>query len=509
MPTPPRVLFAAAEAQPLVKTGGLGDVCGSLPGALRRAGVDARLILPAYPAAIAGLPDLRTVAALRVAGHHGPVTIRLGRLGGVPVYLVDAPEAFDRPGGPYADFSGRDWADNARRFATFARAVVRVALGRADVAWRADVVHAHDWHTGLVPALLAREPRRPATVFTIHNLAYQGLFEQGALGELGLPRDLWSLDGLEFHGRLSFMKGGLAFADRVTAVSPTYAVEICTPQAGCGLDGLLRHRRERLAGILNGIDVDAWDPARDPALVRPFDARALEGKAENKRALQRALGLVEDARAPLLAFVGRLVEQKGVDLLLGSLPALLRSQAQVVVHGTGDARLADALRAAQAAAPGRVAAVVGYSEDLAHQVLAGADVCLMPSRFEPCGLVQLYALRYGAVPVVRRTGGLADTVVDPDDAGARRATGFSFREATPDGLLEAVSRALRARATSGWTDLVAEGMRQDHSWARSAREYSRLYGLALGRPAPRTVRAPRAPQAWSRSLRRQVALASA
>lgn len=482
--TASRVLFAAAEAYPLVKTGGLGDVSGSLPVALRRLGHDARLVLPGLPAVKAGLTELRTVSALRLPGHAEPVKLRLGRLAGsgLPVYVVDAPDAFDRPGGPYGDPAGRDWSDNARRFALFARLVVRLALGRADAGWRADVVHAHDWHTGLVPALLSREAARPATVFTVHNLAYQGLFDRDALDELRLPRELWALDGLEFHGRLSFIKGGLAFADRVTAVSPTYAREVLTREAGCGLDGLLRHRRDRLSGIVNGIDAETWDPARDPALVRPYSDPS--GKAENKRALQATLGLADDPTAPLLAFVGRLVEQKGIDLLLAALPRLLALGAQVVLHGTGEARFADGARAAQAAAPGRVASVVGYSEELAHRALAGADVCLMPSRFEPCGLVQLYALRYGAVPVVRRTGGLADTVLDPSEAGPR-ATGFTFGDATPDGLVEGVSRALEARRSpTGWRALALEGMRQDHSWDRSARDYSALYALTRGRAQP-------------------------
>jgi starch synthase len=490
-----RILFATSEAYPLSKTGGLGDVCGSLPSALRALGDDVRIVLPAYQHALERVPDgkVREVASLNLWGSDQPVRLLETHLPEreVPVYLVSAPALFDdRAGTPYHDPEGREWPDNAARFALFSRAVEALSLGRAGLDWQPELVHGHDWTVGLVPALLSRAPKRPATMFTIHNLAHQGLFPGGSLQELGLPPEWWSLEGLEFYGQLSFIKGGLVFADCLTTVSPTYAREICRPDQGFGLDGLLRHRRDRLVGVLNGADYDVWDPTNDALVTRPYGPDTVARKAENKRALQRLFGFAETPGTPLLAHISRLVPQKGTDLLIDTIPRLMEDGVQMVVLGRGEPRFAQALTDLATRYPRQLAAYVGYSEELAHRMTAGADMFCMPSRFEPCGLNQIYSLRYGTVPIVRRTGGLADTVVDasPETIAAGAATGFAFEQPTAHALLDAVRRALRTytREPQVWRQLVATGMRQDFSWERGARAYQTLYRRALQptEPAP-------------------------
>jgi len=474
------VLFAASEAVPLIKTGGLADVAGALPLALAGAGMDVRLCLPAYATVRAAVPAARTAVRLRLPGLPGEVGILDTTLPGtdLPVWLVDYAPAFDRPGHPYLDAAGRDYPDNAERFALFARAVAAIARGEADLPWTPELVHCHDWQTGLVPALLAPGARRPATVFTIHNLAYQGLFPASYVDRLDVPRPLWTMQGVEFFGQLSFIKGGLVYADWLTTVSPNYAREICTPEYGCGLDGLLRQRADRLAGILNGADYALWDPASDPHLPHHYDARHLAAKRRNTSALRQSSGLSETPGQPLIGLIGRLVDQKGVDLVLAALPRILATGAQLVVLGSGEARYERAWRAAAREHPDQVAVTIGYDEPLAHRIEAGADMFLMPSRFEPCGLNQIYSLRYGTLPLVRRTGGLADTVVDPADGG--QATGFVFDAATPDALVACVERAcaIFARPRS-WQIIMRSAMRQDFSWNASAARYAALYENAL------------------------------
>lgn len=486
-----KVLFVASEAHPLIKTGGLGDVCGSLPPALQSLGVDVRLMLPAYRDAVAHAGRLKTAARLELPRLAAPVAVLEGTLPGtrVKTWLVDFPPAFDRHGNPYLDDHGQPWHDNAARFALLARAARAAALGQVSHHWLPDVVHCHDWQTGLVPALLALEQaRRPATIFTIHNLAYQGLFPRETLEALGLPPALWSLEALEFHGQLSFIKGGLVFADWITTVSPTYAREIQTPEYGCGLDGLLRYRATRISGILNGIDARAWNPARDPHLAERYSPKRLKGKLANKLALQRELGLEVGGDRALLGTVGRLVEQKGVDLLLEALAQIMQHDVQLAVLGTGEARFEQRLREMAARFPGRLAVLIGYDELLAHRITAGADIFLMPSRFEPCGLNQMYSQRYGTVPVVRRVGGLADTVIDatPENLRNGTATGVVFDPPDPQALVAAVARALALYADKKrWRRLMLAGMRRDFSWEHSAREYLRLYQQAgaMVRPA--------------------------
>lgn len=491
-----KILFVTSEAYPLMKTGGLGDVCGSLPPALSALGLDVRLLLPAYRDTLNAAGALTPVVQFGVPPHNTPVTLLEGTLPGtrVKLWLVDFPPAFDRPGNPYLNAYGHPWHDNAARFALLARAAVALARGHAGLDWRPDVVHGHDWQAGLVPALLAGDAARPPTVFTVHNLAYQGLFGHDTFTALGLPPALWTHEGLEFHGQLSFIKGGLAYADLLTTVSPTYAREIQTPAYGLGLDGLLRHRAGALHGVLNGIDTREWDPAHDPHLAKPYSRARLGGKAENKRALQRTYGLPESADTPLLGMVGRLVEQKGVDIVLDALPRLARLGVQLVTLGTGEARFEQALRDAGARHAGWLSVRIGYDEALAHRIQAGADMFLMPSRFEPCGLSQLHSLRYGTVPVVRRVGGLADTVRDATRARLtdRRATGIAFDGERPEELAAAVERALALyRQPQTWKALQASGMRQDFSWRQSADAYLALYRRLTGARAGRAQAKPR------------------
>ena len=401
---------------------------------------------------------------------------------GVPLWLVDCPALYDRLGGPYAGEDGLDWHDNAWRFGVFAQAALAVCTGAADLSWEPDVVHCHDWQTGLVPALLSDIPRRPASVFTIHNLAYQGLFSRVQFDQLKLPEHLWSLHALEFYGSFSFLKGGLVFSDWITTVSPTYAREIRTAAFGCGLDGLLRHRAERLVGILNGVDYRVWDPRHDPLIEHAFGPDQLEGKAANKAALQARFGLPQDPDVPVAGFVGRLVEQKGVDLILDALPAFWERPFQLVVLGSGDRALEARLQDAARAHPMALGVQIGYDEPLAHLIEAGADLFLMPSRFEPCGLNQMYSLRYGTVPVVQRVGGLADTVVHADRKALATgtATGFTFAEPSAERLATAIEAALNCYAQPEvWRRLMRAGMAQDFSWEHSADQYLELYARVL------------------------------
>ena len=486
-----RILFASSEVYPLIKTGGLADVSGSLPPALQGAGHEVRIVMPAYGDVLAGLDQAYPVA--RFETPAGEVELIETLLPGTDVitWLVANEDAFGRSGNPYLGPDGQPWPDNARRFHLFACAIVELATGRAGPSWQPDLVHCHDWQTGLVPALLSLEARRPATVFTIHNLAYQGLFPRSVFEELGLPESFWDHEALEYFNQLSFIKGGLVYADWLSTVSPTYAREIQTPAFGAGLDGLLSHRSHRLVGILNGIDIRVWNPARDKYLAQPYSKLNLEQKQVNKQALQREFNLPDDTGMPLLGMVGRLVSQKGIDLVLDALDDILGLPAQLVILGSGEAEYETRLREAVQSRADRLGIYLGYDEGLAHRVEAGADIFLMPSRFEPCGLNQMYSLRYGTIPVVRRVGGLADTVVNatPENIDSGRATGVSFEEAEPAALFSAVRHAVALYKNKAlWKQMQLTAMRQDFSWARSARSYSRLYRMALqsraAEPAP-------------------------
>ena len=497
-----KVLHVAAEVYPLVKTGGLADVVAALPPALAEAGADVRLLLPGLPAILDAVQSARTVIDIGACFGALRVRLLLARMPGshLPVYVIDAPHLYRRGGSPYQASDGIEWPDNLQRFALLGWVAAHLAADDADPAWVPDIVHAHDWHAAMACAYMAdHRPTAAASVFTVHNLAFQGLFAHHDWALLGLNARFMSAAGIEFHGQLSFMKAGLKFADKVTTVSPTYAVEIATHEFGCGLDGVIRGRAADVSGILNGIDGAVWSPADDPAIAARYDADRLAGKRVCRQALQKMMGLAPDEKALVLSVVSRLTAQKGLDLVLAALPALVRAGVQFAVQGTGEPVLEAAFRMAEQAHPGRVAVHIGYDETRAHQLIAGADVIAVPSRFEPCGLTQLYGLRYGTLPVVRRVGGLADTVIDAGPgtgagagtgSGAAAQTGLLFDAATPAAFEACVRRALSLNAdAAAWQAVMQRGMTQDLSWSGPARGYLALYDQArLARAAsPRGV----------------------
>lgn len=475
-----KILFTASEAYPLMKTGGLGDVVGSLPIALENIGYEVKVLLPAYRDALLKAESLRTIGSIHIDGT-GAVSILETTLADskVKVWLVDYPSYFDRSGNPYHDQHGSEWSDNVDRFTLFCRVAENIALGENQLAWQPDIVHCHDWQTGLVPALLSLHEKRPATFFTIHNLAYQGVFSADNFARLNLPTELWGIEGVEFYGQLSLMKAGLAYSDKLTTVSPSYAQEIQTQEFGYGLDGLLQYRKNDLIGILNGIDQTCWNPATDPYLEMPYHSHDITGKSENKRHLQQSFMLKEDADTPLLIMIGRLAEQKGIDIILEALPSLLELPLQIALLGTGDKYFESALLNLTEQHD-NLATLIGYNEKLAHQMEAGGDMFLMPSRFEPCGLNQMYSLRYGTIPIVRPVGGLKDTVIDHKETNsAHKPNGFVIDEYSAVSMLKSVQEAVAAfQNKDGWQKLMANGMEEDFSWERSAQQYASLYEQA-------------------------------
>ena len=486
-----KVLFVASEAYPLVKTGGLGDVVYSLPHALRARGADIRLLLPGYRSLLRQLDQVRILGWLDVRGAEGIVSVRILETRhpeyAFPLWVVDCPSLFDRPGNPYVGASGQDWPDNAERFAVFARVAALLALDALDTGWQPEVVHTHDWQTGLVAAFLADQPARPKTVFTIHNLAYGGYFSHGDFVRLQLPSHWWSPESLEFHGGFSMLKAGIVYADDVTTVSPTYAAEICTPEFGHGLDGLLLSMQYKLHGILNGIDTTIWNPSTDVHLPAHYSAgRILPGKRRNKQALlERFLPHADDAamQAPLLGLVTRLVEQKGIDWVLAAIPVLLaETSVRIVLLGSGQAVYEQKFTRLAKQHPDRLFVEIGYDEPQAHRIEAGADLFLMPSRFEPCGLNQMYSLNYGTPPIVFKTGGLADTVVDADKTTLKDGTANGFMFKTPDvaSFLNTIRRALALyQKPAQWRKLQQTGMRQSFDWSDSAGYYLALYSTSI------------------------------
>jgi starch synthase len=480
---PYRILFCASEVYPLIKTGGLADVAGSLPHALKKLGHDVQIVLPAYPSVLAQLkqpPPLRVET--RVLDYI--VGIRHTTLPGtrVPVWLIDCPELYQRPGNPYLNQHGEPWPDNAIRFAVFSRIITSLAMNRCGQNWQPQIVHCNDWQTGLVPALLALEAQRPATVFTIHNLAYQGVFDRATFEQLQLNDYFWHYERLEYHNHFSFIKGGLVFADRINTVSPTYAREIQTPEFGYGLQDILQYRAARLSGIINGIDTEVWNPGADTYLPHRYNHQHLPGKALNKQALQQQFKLPQKPETLLLGLVSRLEQQKGVDLLLAILPELIERPVQLALVGSGDKTYEKALMLAAKRHPELIGVHLGYDEASAHLIEAGADVFLMPSRFEPCGLNQMYSQRYGTLPIVTPVGGLFDTVVDASEENCTQqtATGFVMAEVNETALLQAIDRAIALYANADlWKKLMRTAMRLDHSWSHSAQDYARVYAQAL------------------------------
>jgi starch synthase len=472
-----RVLSVASEIYPIIKTGGLADVAGALPIALKSDGVEVRTLVPGYPAVMAALPSAKQL--LEWPLFFGGTTRLLGATSGeLDLLVLDAPHLFARPGNPYLAPEGVDWPDNGLRFAALARMAENIGLG-AVPSFAPDVIHAHDWQAALAPAYLHYSGRPgPATVMTVHNLGFQGRFPREMLDEIGLPADSFTVHGVEYYGDIGFLKAGLQFADRITTVSPTYAREIRTDEGGMGLAGLLRDRSGDLSGILNGIDVSVWDPATDPHIAARFDTDGLEKRVANKTALQQRFGLEPDPDRFLLGVISRLSWQKGLDLLLEALPTLLGEGMQLALLGSGDVDLQERYRQAAASHPGQVGVVIGYDEALAHLIQAGSDALVVPSRFEPCGLTQLCALRYGAIPIVSRVGGLEDTVVDADEAAlaSGTATGFKFAPVTADNFASALRRAHAAfQDKPVWRKLQLAGMSTDVSWRSRASRYALLY----------------------------------
>jgi starch synthase len=479
------VLAVASEIFPLVKTGGLADVVGALPPALARENIATRTLIPGYPAVREALRDV-SVAHTFAQLHGGPAQLLVAHAAGLDLFVLDAPHLYGRPGNPYVGADGHEWHDNGPRFAALATAAAAIARG-AVPGYAPDVVHAHDWQAGLVPALLHyRGPPRPATVMTVHNLSFQGQFPRDLLGKIGLPPHAYTLDGVEYHGTIGYLKAGLALADRITTVSPTYAAEIRTPEDGMGLDGLLRKRAQVLTGILNGIDDAVWNPATDPYLPARFDAKRLSRRAANKASLQVRFGLDADPAVMVLGVVSRLTSQKGMDLLLDALPAITAGGIELALIGSGDKPLESRFAAAAARHPRRVAVIIGYDESIAHLVQGGADALLVPSRFEPCGLTQLCALRYGAIPVVARVGGLADTVIDASEMAlaAGAGTGVQFAPVTRGNLELAIGRALALRCDRlSWRRMQLRAMATDVGWTRPAKRYAALYRDLVARRA--------------------------
>ena len=475
------ILLVSSEVTPFAKTGGLADVAGALPQALARLNHDVRLFMPYYHTVSekqVATKRLGIKVEVEIAGLRRSAELRQGQLGEIPVYFLDYPEFFQRQG-LYGTSAG-DYSDNAQRFGLFCRAVLEAL---PQLKFRPDVLHLNDWQTGLIPVLLrserANDPfyARTATVTTIHNLGYQGLFPPETLPELGLDPTLFHMEGLEYYGQLSFLKGGLFFSDLITTVSPSYCREIQTPEFGHGFDGILRSRSDLLVGILNGIDCQQWNPATDEALHTPYSAEQPAGKAQNKLDLQHHLGLARDSHLPIVAMVTRLATQKGLDILEKAWAKLIRRPLQFVLLGDGEEKHMAFFRRLQDRHPELVSITLSFDDTLARQIYAGSDLFLMPSHYEPCGLGQLIALRYGSIPLVRHTGGLADTVFDADDDP--QGNGFVFEAATAKALLAALDRALdRYHDRNGWAQLVQRAMSGDFSWEQSAMRYVAAYSRA-------------------------------
>ncbi len=476
-----KLLSVASECAPFVKTGGLADVVGALAAVLGEHDVKVRVLLPLYRQ-IAHLGDGAKVVLDVGTKFGGPVRVLAAKRAGVDLLLIEAPHLYDRAGTVYLNEGGADWSDNHLRFGLLSwlgAEIARLGVG----GWRPDVIHAHDWQAGLSPVYARQNGAATPSVLTIHNIAFQGSFPASEMGVLELDPKGFTQDGFEYYGNISFLKGGLMEADNITTVSPTYARELLTPEFGMGLQGVLKAREADLSGILNGIDTTIWNPKADPSLASTYSTRTLAKKAVNKRALLARFGLDDDTAFPLFSVISRLSEQKGLDLALEALPGVLDRGARFVMLGSGDPQLEDRYRELALRYPDQVGVEFGFHEDLAHLIQAGADATLVPSRFEPCGLTQLCAMRYGTLPVVSKTGGLADTVIDANDAAisANCATGFQFAPVTVEKLSDALDRAMGLFAdTAAWKRVVLNAMKHPVGWDRSALRMVGIYKALKG-----------------------------
>ncbi len=472
-----QILSVASEIYPLIKTGGLADVVGALPAAVEPEGIEMSTLVPGYPAVMGKLETSKVVHRFPVL-FGGSARLLAGHAGNLELFILDAPHLYSRQGNPYLGPGGADWPDNALRFAALSKVAAAIGLGLLP-GYTPDVVHAHDWHAGLAPAYLHYSGHAgPGTVITVHNHGYQGSFPADLLTVLDLPRKALRFDGVEHFGKICFLKAALQLSDRITAVSPSYAVEMQLEESGMGLDGVLRARAGRVSGILNGLDTKVWNPANDRHLDTTYDAGTLEARAANKAALQAEFGLDDEPGTLLTGVISRLTSQKGLDLLLEALPVLLEENMQLALLGAGDTELEEQFQAAAAAHPGRIGVRLGYDEVLAHRIQAGVDALLVPSRYEPCGLTQLAALRYGAIPVVARVGGLADTIIDANEmaVAAGVATGVQFVPVTADALGAALRRtAALYRNGEIWRRIQKNGMATETSWHGPAKRYAALY----------------------------------
>jgi len=480
-----KVLFATSEVAPLIKTGGLADVSGALPSALRDLGADVHVLVPGYNPVIAQLPYHEIVASFDdLPGFPASRLLSSTMANGVPLLVLDCPSLYQREAGPYQNAQGLDWADNALRFGLLSRVAAVLGSSVSPLAWRPDLVQCNDWQTGLTPAYMHFSPGAVPSVISIHNLAFQGIFPAAMVQQLQLPSTCFNINGLEYYGNMSFLKAGLFYADHITTVSPNYAREIQQEELGFGMQGLLTTRHEDLTGILNGIDTDEWNPETDHHITMHYGRKNMAGKTADKQALQTRMGLKVDPDIPLLGVVSRFTQQKGLDLLLEIAPLLTELPVQLAMLGSGDALMQKTARDLSHQYPGKIAAVIGFDEELSHQIEAGADMFVMPSRFEPCGLNQLYSQRYGTPPIVHATGGLADSVVDctPETLAAGTGSGFVFEGMSVENLFVTIKRAVDLfHDRRKWTKLCKNCMAKDFSWKNSATAYLSVYLKVLGR----------------------------
>lgn len=478
-----RVLFATSEVFPLIKTGGLADVSGSLPTALQNLGVDIRILMPGYPAVLNKLTNLQAIATFDNLPVIHNAALMMGTIAEtqVKVMVIKSAHLYEREGGPYADANGLEWLDNPVRFGILSKVAAILSGPHSPITdWQPDIVHCNDWQTGLTPAYMKLvEHSQAKSIISLHNMAFQGCYAPGWLSTLALPSTNFTIEGFEYHGQLSFLKAGIFYANAVTTVSPSYAKEIQTAAFGFGLEGLLSKRGNEIKGILNGIETDEWNPEADPHLVKNYSATTLAGKKLVKAALQEKLGLHIDASAPLLGVVSRLTHQKGLDMMVPILQELVDAGCQLALLGSGESALENAFRALAVSNPTKVSVTIGYNEPLSHQIMAGCDMFIMPSRFEPCGLNQLYGLAYGTPPIVNATGGLADSVVDTNIITFKNKTanGFVMSEASPTSLLSCIKQALNVfnNDANAWKQIQKNGMTQNLSWDKSALEYLAVY----------------------------------